>query len=433
MTVSLPLHIQQHVGKIADGYIEGRTPDIELALQGLDAAFCGEFAELAELDLFQELLETELRRLTADGQRPELAGYAAQFPKRHEEIVRIFGELNRQPQGELVSGDSLGRYLLLKLVGRGGMGQVWQARHKLSGQIVALKVAGDAQAQESQAVRAFLSEIRTMAKVQHDNLVELRDAGDECGRTYLAMRYIDGYSLQEHIGIQTPTIEPLLGAAAGAPATPDPARKDKPRLAPAEAARFLRDAARGTAHLHQFGIVHRDLKPGNIMLEELEDHGQRVWRARVADFGLAKAADSPTWTRAGTASYMAPEQAADPEQATVLSDVYSLGATLYALLTGRPPHQKASVAEPDTEFLARVQAEAPVPPRELVIGVSPDLEAICLKCLAQEPQLRYRSADDLADDLERYLRTEPVVARPINPAERWWRLCRGIALLCIAV
>ncbi len=291
-------------------------------------------------------------------------------------------------------------YELLELVGRGGMGQVYRARHLGLGRIVALKLlAGDA---DDSLLSRFREETLAVARLQHPNIAQLYESGTAKGRPYFAQEFLEGGSLAEKL--------------AGKPQPPD------------EAAALLETVARAVHHSHSEGILHRDLKPGNILLAA-------DGTPKVADFGLAKplpATDVDTRTEArsaltrtgevlGTPNYMSPEQASGVvSRLGPGTDVYALGAVLYEMLTGRPPFQAPDILQ----TLLMVLTFDPVPPRVLQPRVPRDLETICLKCLEKEPARRYASAAGLADDLRRFLAAEPILARPLGPfgrAAKWGR------------
>ncbi len=292
-----------------------------------------------------------------------------------------------------------GEYELLEEIARGGMGVVWRARQTSLKRPVALKMILAGQFANADDVRRFHAEAQAAARLEHPHIVPIFEIGQHEGQHYFTMALVEGENLARHIA--------------------------RGPLAPRAAAEIMAKVARAIAFAHAEGVVHRDLKPANILLDAAgEPH--------VTDFGLAKrvaaAAGEETTSPAtatgavlGTPSFMPPEQAAGRNaEVGPLSDVYSLGAVLYALLVGRPPFQAAS---PLDTLLQVLEAE-PVPPRWLNPAVPRDLNTICLKCLAKEPRERYVSAAALADDLERYLRDEPILARPTGPAEHLLRLAR---------
>jgi len=283
-----------------------------------------------------------------------------------------------------------GEYELLEEIGRGGMGVVFKARQRDLDRVVAVKtiLAGRLAGQEH--VRRFLAEARAAARIRHPGVVQVHEVGQTLGHHFFAMEYIDGESLADRTA-----------------RVPGGVEVD-------EAVRLIREVARAVHHLHQHGIVHRDLKPSNILIDA---QGQ----ARVSDFGLARAAadeDAPATTTgviAGTPSYMSPEQAAGRrDEVGPASDIYSLGAVLYELLTGRPPFRE----ETPMDTVLMVISRDPPLPRRLRPGIPCALERIVLKCLAKQPSARYPSAAALADDLERFARGEPLAARPPGLLER---------------
>jgi len=305
-----------------------------------------------------------------------------------------------------------GHYELLGELGRGGMGVVYRARQREANRVVALKVIRrdrlEALPRDTQtsAIDRFRHEAQAAAQLEHDNIVTVYEVGEIEGEHFFSMRYVEGRSLAEMLR-QGPM--------------------DNRR-----AARYLEPVARAVHEAHQRGILHRDIKPQNILVDEKTD------RALVADFGLAKLTEGQEeLTRAGevmgTPSYMSPEQARDSARVTASTDIYALGATLYHMLTARPPFHAAT----PLETLRQVIDREPVPPRQLNHAIDRDLETICLKCLEKEPARRYPTAEALADDLKRYLQGQPISARPIGPAGRLWRWCRRnpvvAALLGLAV
>jgi serine/threonine-protein kinase len=286
-----------------------------------------------------------------------------------------------------------GSYELLGEIGRGGMGVVYKARQKGLDRIVAVKMILASHIASPEYVSRFQEEARAAAGLRHPHIVQIHDVGQVHGQHFFAMEYIEGMSLADRIR-QGP-------------------------VAPEEASRLLAKVARAVDHLHQHGIVHRDLKPSNILIDAAGE-------PYVTDFGLAKvfaSGSDMTTTGAvlGTPSYMSPEQAAGrPSQVGPASDIYSLGAVLYELLAGRPPFRE----ENPVETLLQVLNGEPLLPRELNPLAPRPLERICLKCLARSSEDRYPSAQALADDLEHYLRGEPLDARAPGVVQRAWRWMR---------
>ncbi|HEV3023117.1 MAG TPA: serine/threonine-protein kinase, partial [Pirellulales bacterium] len=283
-----------------------------------------------------------------------------------------------------------GDYELLGELGRGGMGVVFKARQTSLGRMVALKMILASHLASAEQVRRFAAEAKAAAGLRHSHIVRLLDSGEVGGQPFLAMDYIEGTNL----------------AALTAHGPVDPPT----------AARLIASLARAVDYLHRQGVIHRDLKPSNILLDA---DGQPY----VTDFGLARLRDAqPGLTQsgvvAGTPSYMAPEQAAaGKSELTPLADVYSLGAVLYELLSGRPPF----VGDSPIDILIQVLEREPTHPRQLNRAIPRSLATVCLKCLDKTPTNRYLSAGALADDLERYMQGELVEARS---AGVWQRLRR---------
>lgn len=318
----------------------------------------------------------------------------------------LANETQLQPQdaGAPLSGAPqvlhyFGDYELLEEIARGGMGVVYRARQVSLNRIVAVKVLLFGQFASDEFVQRFRTEAEAAANLHHPNIVAIHEIGEHEGRQYFSMDYVPGGHLGDLVRQQ-----------------PLPAKR---------AAALLKTIAEAVHHAHQRGVLHRDLKPSNVLLDA---EGQ----PRLTDFGLAKRLDetpptSPpsqltvTGQMLGTPSYASPEQAGGRRRTvTTASDVYSLGAILYFLLTARPPFLGESLEE----TLHQVLQQEPVSPRLLHPSLPRDLETICLKCLEKEPHKRYGSAQALAEELERFLHDRHLLARPAGPPEKLWRWCR---------
>jgi len=287
-------------------------------------------------------------------------------------------------------GRLFGDYELLEEIARGGMGVVWRARQVSLKRVVALKMLLAGSFASRDFVQRFYREAAAVARLDHPNVVPVYDVGQHDGQHYFTMRLIEG-----------PTLAKRLRGK------PFPSRA---------AAELIAKVARAVHYAHQHGVLHRDLKPANILLDA---SGEPF----VTDFGLAKLTEvDQALTRpegiVGSPSYMAPEQAAGKvDELTTATDVYSLGVVLFEMLTGRPPFKGDSVVE----VLHKIVHKDPTPPRTFDAGIGRDLQTICLRCLEEKPEERYHSAVDLADDLERWLRQEPISARAITAGERAWK------------
>jgi WD40 repeat protein/serine/threonine protein kinase len=347
-------------------------------------------------------------------------------------------------------GSRFGDYELLAEIARGGMGVVYRARQLPLNRVVALKMIREGRLASAEETERFRREAEAAAGLDHPNIVPVYEVGEHDGRCYFSMKWIEGGSLAQAL-------------AAGRAA-----------FSPKKAAQLVAAVAGAVHFAHQHGILHRDLKPANILLQKrdttnntnntkIKTKEERVVTNQelsttahslssyscpsrdsrfdvfpmVTDFGLAKRVEGggvPTRSGVivGTPSYMAPEQATESKGLTTAVDVWGLGAILYELLTGRPPFRGDSTLE----VLRQVQEREPERPRTLNPRVDRDLETICLKCLRKEPQQRYRSAEALADDLTRWLRGEPIEARPVGVVERlgkWARRRPAVAGLALSL
>jgi serine/threonine-protein kinase len=284
-------------------------------------------------------------------------------------------------------------YEIVGELGRGGMGVVYKARQLGLNRWVALKMVLAAAHASQHQLNRFLTEAKAVADLQHPNIVQIYENGSHDGLPFFSLEFVGGGSLDAKVH-----------------------RKAQP---PREAAHMVETLAQAMQYAHERGVIHRDLKPANILLTT-------DGIPKITDFGLAKrlAEDSgqtKSGTLMGTPNYMAPEQARGEIQLVgPLSDVYTLGAILYELLTGRPPFQGPTVLE----TVKQVTNDEPVPPSRLEPQVPRDLETISLKCLQKDMGKRYESARALAEDLRRFLSDEPILARPVSNWERLGRWCR---------
>jgi eukaryotic-like serine/threonine-protein kinase len=304
-----------------------------------------------------------------------------------------------------------GDYEFLDEIARGGMGVIYRARQRSLQRIVAVKMLLFGGMADPDLLRRFRNEAAAAAALEHPHIVRILDVGEHESQPFIAMEYVSGTDLGQLVR------ERPLGAR--------------------QAARYVEKISRAIEFAHQHGVLHRDLKPSNVILDALDE-------PRVTDFGLARnlAHDSDvtlTGQALGSPNFMPPEQArGDLGHIGPSSDVYGLGAILYHLLTARPPF----LGETVEATLAVVCDREPVSPRQLNAEIPPDLETICLKCLEKEPAKRYPTAQALADDLQRFLNDEPILARPVTRLERAWRWCRrkpalasayGLLLLLVLV
>jgi tetratricopeptide (TPR) repeat protein len=326
--------------------------------------------------------------------------------------------------------DTVDRFVIRRELGRGGFGVVYLAFDSRLGREVALKVPHSGALIELELRQRFQAEAQTAAALDHPNIVSVHEAGESNDICYIVSAYCPGGTLADQLRVR------------------------KAPTAPADAAALVETLARAVQYAHDRGILHRDLKPANVLLSGFgvqrsefgegarsPDSETRNPVPKIADFGLAKrlVANGPetrTGTFVGTPSYMAPEQAAAGRPVGPAADVYALGAILYEMLAGRPPFE----GDGPLDTLEQVRTIEPLPPGRLRPKLPRDLETVCLKCLEKEPGRRYRTADELADDLDRFRSGRPVVARRIGSAGRSWRWAKRrpvvaglVAALAIAV
>jgi WD40 repeat protein/tRNA A-37 threonylcarbamoyl transferase component Bud32 len=423
-----PPSVLEWVDSIADRFEDawkrGESPRI------LD--FLGDATGRRRLILLGELAKIDLERRRTGGESCSWEDYLQAFPELREEegdpatvradeahtlVAPPSSEEGPLPlPGRFVSARRLKApaiegFEVLGEVGQGGMGTVYKARQKRLKRLVALKVLHRSVEADPRRRARFRTEAEATARLQHPNIAQLHEIGEQGGILYLVMEYVEGGSLGDRL-------------------------RGKP-LPPRHAAELMAPLARAMHYAHEHGVVHRDLKPDNILLQPCGGEEKPrtaaapfpapgTYTAKITDFGLAKLleADSQlslSGTVVGTPSYMAPEQAEGKSHAVgPAADVYALGAILYEVLTGRPPFQGDSLLD----ILEQVRHSDPVPPSQLLPKLPRDLETICLKALARTPAGRYASAGALADDLERFLKGEPIQARRVSRPERLVRWCR---------
>jgi serine/threonine protein kinase/WD40 repeat protein/tetratricopeptide (TPR) repeat protein len=415
-------------------------------------------------DVVLERLAAEFVERHRKGEHPPLSEYTDRYPDLGADIRELFpalvqieklkppadatGEFEQQATAAAPAQlERLGDYRILREVGRGGMGVVYEAEQESLGRHVALKVLPSSALLNPTYLERFRREAKAAARLHHTNIVPVFGVGEASGVHFYAMQFIRGEGLDKvlidvrQMRLQPGAAAPATVASEGsiahslltgqfAPATPtapgEPAERPVPPTSGLSVNGPDADYYRGVARIgvqvaealtyaHQQGILHRDVKPSNLLL----DAQGTVW---VTDFGLAKAegADELTHTGdiVGTIRFMAPERFEG--KSLPQSDVYGLGVTLYELLTLRPAFDDTNKAK----LIDKVEHETPLPPRKLDPRIPRDLETVVLKCLAKDPKERYATADALAEDLRRFLADRPIQARRATAAEQAWRWCR---------
>ncbi|WP_439628041.1 serine/threonine protein kinase [Gemmata sp.] len=390
-----------HTGRLSD-------PEAERLAAHLDT--CGAcLSSLRELSSdAADSLEANLLRFCGD--RAALVPTTDPGYVRFEAAARDVCESGTWPgaraaaaeEWEFDASTRIGPYAVQEVLGRGGMGVVFRAVHQGLKRAVALKTLHLGASARTDSLARFRVEAAAIARLDHPNVVRVYDSGEAAGQQYLAMELIEGESLDARLG--------------------------RGPLGCADAAKLVRTLARAVGYAHGKGIIHRDLKPSNVLIA-------RDGTPKVADFGLARIvgdAGQLTVTDAvmGTPAYMAPEQAAGRvREVSERSDVYSLGVILYQTLTGTPPF----VADDKVQLLRLVQRGEITPPSQCRTDVPADLETICLKCLEHSQRDRYASANELGEDLDRWLDGQALHGRRPNRVKRMGRAVRRHALVASGV
>jgi serine/threonine protein kinase len=418
---SLPLASKQRIDEVCarfeKAWSETAAPPLEPFLVGLPEA--EQPAALVELIL----IEIEYRK--QQGESPDFADYLQRFPQH---AARLRKEIEQTlPASDTMSEQGgawpeVPDYELIGSLGHGGMGVVYSARHKPLNRIVALKFILPGRQRDALQRQRFRQEAEAIARLRHPNIVAIYDIGEVNDSLFLTLEYADGGSLRDRL--------------TGGP------------LHPYLAAKMLEPIVRAVMHAHRHGVIHRDIKPANVLLTisgdsialenqplpdmfaqrtplvPLERVSLRDCTPKLTDFGLARLVDDEVSSleagmAAGTPSYMSPEQARGEGDYTVEVDIWALGATLYEMLSGKPPFKGATARE----TMEKILFEQPVPLQTWQPSIPRELERICLKCLNKDPEQRYASARDLAQDLNHFLSH---YREPTQRFSRGWWIALGV-------
>ena len=393
----VPLEIRNHIDDLCDEFDRTWSGSSPRRMDDLMARVSVEHQAL----LLRELVQIDRERCLAVGQKMDLQRFEEHFSEHRSVFTQVAADIesahshhNATPHAnsltdialDVSSQDTIDAYEIQERIGEGGMGVVFRARHRELGRTVALKIVAF---EMGDAVARLQAEARTIAGLNHPNIVQIFGTGEYKGHPYLALEMMSGGSLEDMLRVDLPS--------------------------PTRSAKILLQITEAIVAAHEIDVIHRDLKPANVLLDSDGD-------VKLADFGLARNLnlDSQTvsGTLLGTPGFMSPEQTMGADPAAAM-DIYGLGAILYASLTGRPPFRGANI--PDT--LAMVRDREPVSVRSLVPSVPIDIESVCLKCLRKNPAARYGTAEELAKELRAFLAGDPVTARPPGRAEKLWRWC----------
>lgn len=425
--ITLARDVEQICGRFEAAWARRERPRIE--------DYLGDTAEPGRSTLLRELILLDIHHRRVAGEHPSSEEYLGRFPSLDPSWIAstVPGRsaaqdsttIDEQPQPAIVATAShcatVPGYEILEELGRGGMGVVYKARQTSLNRLVALKMILAGPHAGTGELARFRADAETLARLKHPNIVPIYEIGEQEGRAFFSLEFVEAGS--------------LAGRLRG---TPQNGRAS---------AQLVETLARAMHAVHLQGIVHRDLKPGNVLLAPSsrsdavklgsgpDDSG--TYEPKITDFGLAKQLDSGDGRTEsnqilGTPSYMAPEQAMGrAKDIAPAADIYALGAILYELLTGRPPFK----GETPLDTVEQVIHAEPVPPRRLQPTAPRDLETICLRCLEKEPQRRYASAEELAEDLRRFQAREPILARPVSLWERSfkWARRRPVAAALVGV